>query len=102
MKDLGLQAAQRVVAAADPVPALTHVAQNFPMLASPLSRLEVSKEVRAAVATNARVLPAGSTYLLLNGQFVDSTDTDLFSLLDLVQQEVSPLCCYTLVPLLEV
>lgn len=83
-----------MVVATDPVAALTDVAQNFPMLASPLSRLEVSKEVRAAVATNARLLPAGSTYLLLNGQFVESTDTDLFSLLDLVQQEVSPLLLY--------
>lgn len=31
---------------------------------------------------------AGANYLLLNGQFVDLSDVDLFSLLDRVRQEV--------------
>lgn len=41
LKDLGLQAAQRVVQAADPLALLTEISQNFPALVSSLSREKV-------------------------------------------------------------
>lgn len=88
LKDLGLQAAQRILAAADPLAALADVAQNFPALAGALSRLEVAAPLRAEVAANARILPPGATYLSLNGQYVDVGSLDLISLLDVVQREV--------------
>ena len=56
LKDLGLQAAQRVLEAAEPLRLLTELAQNFPAHAAPLSRLEVSPERRAEFAHNRRVM----------------------------------------------
>ena len=56
LKDLGLQAAQRILGGADPLALLTEVAQNFPALAGPLSRLEPSPELRADLAANRRLM----------------------------------------------
>jgi len=59
LKDLGLQAAQRVLEASDPLRLLTELAQNFPTHAGPLSRLDVSADLRKELAANRRVMQAG-------------------------------------------
>ena len=47
LKDLGLQATQRIVNAADPLRMLIEVSQNFPSLAGSLSRIAIPDDVRA-------------------------------------------------------
>lgn len=51
LKDIGLQVAQRVSQAADPVRLLADISQNFPSLVSSLSQLKVcvNVNVRAVV-----------------------------------------------------
>lgn len=56
---MGLQAAQRVLEASDPLRLLTELAQNFPTHAGPLSRLDVSADLRKELAANRRVMQAG-------------------------------------------
>jgi len=41
LKDLGLQATQRIASGADPLRLLMDISQNFPSLASSLSRMQV-------------------------------------------------------------
>ena len=60
MKDLGLQAAQRIAAALDPLHALGEVAQNFPNLAAPLSRVAVAAPLRAELQQLHRLIPGGA------------------------------------------
>ena len=51
IKDLGLQATQRIALSADPLTELVELSQNFPSLANPLSRMKLNatmvKEVKA-------------------------------------------------------
>ncbi len=60
MKDLGLQAAQRVVASSDPLRALTEMAQSFPNVAAALSRVAVAPELRAEVRKLHKVVHGGA------------------------------------------
>ena len=59
VKDLGLQATQRINGASDPLAALTRTAQNFPNLANALSRVAVSPGLRSEAAANAKIVPSG-------------------------------------------
>lgn len=65
MKELGLQAAARIVASSEPLRALTQMAQNFPNLAAALSRVAVPKQLRAELKKLHRVLQGGLHLLLL-------------------------------------
>jgi UDP-glucose:glycoprotein glucosyltransferase len=49
IKDLGLQATQRIALASDPLQMMVDISQNFPSLASSLSRMELDPDVRAEV-----------------------------------------------------
>jgi len=60
LKDLGLQAAQRVAAAPQPLAALREVAQGFVNLAPALSRERVSGALRAEVAQKQSSLQGGA------------------------------------------
>lgn len=60
LKDLGLQAAQRVARAARPLRALREVAQGFVNLAPALSRERVDPALRAEVAQNQQTLQGGA------------------------------------------
>lgn len=52
MKDLGIQATQRIAASADPLRHLADLAGNFPSLATSLSKLKVNESVREEVDRN--------------------------------------------------
>ena len=65
LKDLGLQASQRIAQAGDPLRLLTDISQNFPTLAASLSRLPANASLAAEVRSNQRSLPAGVLLLLL-------------------------------------
>jgi len=56
LKDLGLQAAQRIAKAADPLRLLTEISQNFPTLAESLSKLRVDDALRIEVDGNSRMI----------------------------------------------
>ncbi len=65
LKDLGLQASQRIAQAGDPLRLLTDISQNFPTLAASLSRLPANASLAAEVRSNQRSLPAGLLLFLL-------------------------------------
>ncbi len=62
LKDLGYQASQRIAQSLDPLQSLADISQNFPNLASVLSRTEVSREHRAELKSNQKVLPGGTNF----------------------------------------
>jgi len=59
LKDLGLQATQRIAQASDPLKSLADISQNFPNLASVLSRSKVDDTLRAEIQHNQKVIPGG-------------------------------------------
>ncbi len=80
VQDAGLQAAQRVLSAADPLAMLTDVSQSFPALVSSLARQAVDADVKVAATKNERALGVvTSGYLLLNGLPIDIANFDYFS-----------------------
>ena len=64
LKDLGIQATQRIAQASDPLRLLTDISQNFPTLASSLSRLPVNSGLAEEVKANQRSVPPGDLSLV--------------------------------------
>lgn len=64
LKDLGIQASQRIAQASDPLRLLTDISQNFPTLASSLSRLPVNTSLAEEVKANQRNVPPGNLPLM--------------------------------------
>lgn len=88
LKDLGLQATQRIAAASDPLHLLREVSQNFPMLVEAMSRARVDDSLRAAAASLRRELMPGTHLLLINGLVYDVADINLHDLVGAVRREV--------------
>ena len=59
LKDLGVQAAQRISQAADPLKLLTDISQSFPTLVSSLSKLPVNESLAGEVRANQQQIPSG-------------------------------------------
>ena len=92
LKDIGLQATQRVLRSPDPLSALVEVSQNFLSQVSSLSKQKVEASLRSAVSINHQILSAGTNALLINGQTFDigsgsASSFDLYGLLDRVREE---------------
>ena len=88
IKDLGLQAAQRIALAGDPLQMMVDISQNFPSLASSLSRMELNQQVSSEVENNQRKVPPGSIVMSLNGAPIELDTVDIFALTDRVAAEV--------------
>eukprot|EP00798_Chlamydomonas_sp_ICE-L_P006280 gene6280-2911_t len=88
MRDLGLQAAQRVAQAADPLALLMDISQNFPGIAPSLSRQRLNESIRSAVAHDQNYLPSGFPFLMLNGMAVEVDPLDYYGLLERLRIEV--------------
>jgi UDP-glucose:glycoprotein glucosyltransferase len=69
---------------------LQDINQNFPNVASSLSRTPLNRSVRAEIEANQKMIAAGRTLLAINRALVPDVDAlDLFSLIDLVSGDVT-------------
>eukprot|EP00850_Spirogloea_muscicola_P001151 SM000004S15021 [mRNA] locus=s4:854375:863925:+ [translate_table: standard] len=89
IKDLGLQASQRIALAADPLQLMQEMNQNFPNLVSSLSRTKLNRTIADEIGQNQRMMMAGRNLLALNGALLSLDSLDLFSLLELLRQELT-------------
>ncbi|XP_024024438.1 UDP-glucose:glycoprotein glucosyltransferase isoform X2 [Morus notabilis] len=89
LKDLGHQAAQRIVQASDPLRSMEEINQNFPNIVSSLSRMKLNDSVKDEITANQRMIPPGKSLMALNGALINIDDVDLYSLVDLVHQDLS-------------
>lgn len=89
LKDLGYQAAQRIVLAADPLRMMQDINQNFPSLVSSISRLKLNQTIKDEIVANQRMVNPGKNLFAINGALVNIDDLDLFSLIELVLGELS-------------
>ncbi|GAB4815180.1 hypothetical protein N2152v2_002226 [Parachlorella kessleri] len=88
LKDLGLQATQRIGAASDPLHLLGEVAGAFPTLVEALSRMRVEPGLRSAVTEFQRLVPPSAPFLLVNGLAYDTRDVNLYDFMDVIRGEV--------------
>ena len=88
IKELGLQATQRVVDADDPLQMMVDVTQNFPSLAASLSRMELDPRTREEVRANHERLADGSLVMSLNGQPLEMDTVDAHALTDKIVEEI--------------
>ena len=86
MTDLGLQATQRIMAAADPLLKLREISQNFPVFAKQLSRVSVDAALREEVSNlrSAIFLEPGTNSLIVNGVPYPSIETVGFNAFALI------------------
>lgn len=65
--------------AAEPLVQLRDLCQNFPLIASSLSRLRINETIKATIERNSELFQgAGANFLHLNGQLLDAT-TDAYT-----------------------
>mgnify|MGYP001275239810 FL=1 len=89
MKQLGLQATSRIIAAKDPLKQLSEISSNFPMYAKRLVAVPVEKKmIRQIDNVRQRVLRArdsnaGKNTMLLNGKKINA-DSDGFNIFELL------------------
>ena len=88
LKDLGLQATQRVISASDPLHLLGEVAQNFPLLVEALWKARVNSSVRTASSSLSQKLPPQGQFLVINGIPYDVENFNLYDFIDTVRREV--------------
>ena len=90
IRDLGLQATQRVARSDDPLQTMMELSFDFPAIAAELSAVRVDEATAAAAAENAQKLGAGggSLVMSLNGEPLEMETVNVFSLLDRVADEL--------------
>lgn len=86
IQDLGMQATQRIVTAADPLRTMQTLSQNFPVLAQTLLGTTVPESLTEQLEANQKLLgniglAPGSSLLAVNGIILDTSGVDLHHLL---------------------
>ncbi|XP_047315092.1 UDP-glucose:glycoprotein glucosyltransferase [Impatiens glandulifera] len=89
LKDLGHQAAQRIVHASDPLQSMQEINQNFPSVVSSISRMKLNESVKDEILANQRMIPPGKSIMAVNGALINIEDVDLYLLVDMIHQELS-------------
>ncbi|XP_024522450.1 UDP-glucose:glycoprotein glucosyltransferase-like isoform X1 [Selaginella moellendorffii] len=89
VKDLGYQAAQRIVGASEPLRLMQELNQNFPNLVSSLSRMKINETIKQEIVSNQQMISPGRNLLAINGALVNPESLDLFTLIHMVHQELS-------------
>lgn len=89
LRDLGHQTAQRIIHASDPLQAMQEINQNFPSVVSSLSRMKLNESIKDEIGSNQRMIPPGKSLMALNGALINIDDIDLYTLIDMVHQELS-------------
>jgi UDP-glucose:glycoprotein glucosyltransferase len=89
MKELGLQAAQKIMKSKNKLWKLQSIAQNFPVHAKALTKRKVKKSIKKAVRKLQKYVDPGLSGLKLNGRDVDpASDTfDVFEFLQTLREE---------------
>ena len=88
IKDLGIQAAQRIALSDDPIKALVDLSQNFPSLADSLSRMKIDKTFAMEVRNNHRLMQPGGLVMSLNGEMLELDTIDIYTLSEIITKEI--------------
>ncbi|BFI40446.1 UDP-glucose:glycoprotein glucosyltransferase [Marchantia polymorpha subsp. ruderalis] len=89
LKDLGYLTVQRIIHSSEPLRLMQEINQNFPKLVSSLCRMQLNDTVKEEIANNQRRVPPGKNLFAINGALVNPDTLDIFSLLELVEGELS-------------
>ncbi|CAI5474862.1 unnamed protein product [Closterium sp. Yama58-4] len=89
LKDLGIQATQRIVGGAEPLRLMQDINQNFPKIMASLAKTKVDSTVEEAVQEMHGMVQAGRTIVALNSIAFNLATLDIFTLLEAVQAELS-------------
>ncbi|CAI7832218.1 unnamed protein product [Closterium sp. NIES-53] len=89
LKDLGIQATQRIVGGAEPLRLMQDINQNFPKIMASLAKTKVDSGVEEAVQEMHGMVQAGRTIVALNSIAFNLATLDIFTLLEAVQAELS-------------
>lgn len=88
IKDLGLQATQRISLSDDPLRALVELSQNFPSLANSLSRMKLNSTIVNEVTKNRKNMRPGGLIMSLNGENLELDTIDIYTLTETISKEV--------------
>jgi len=89
LKDIGIQASQRVMSAEEPLRLIRDLSHNLPSMVSSLSRMRVNQQVKAEIEGNQQYLHPGANLVLLNGRQLDVEAMSPYQLLDVVRHETA-------------
>ena len=88
IRDLGLQATQRILLADDPLQMMMDISQNLPSLASSLSRMDLDMSINEEIEQNQKQISPGSLVMSINGEPIELDTIDIFTLTDKIAGEL--------------
>jgi UDP-glucose:glycoprotein glucosyltransferase len=89
MKDIGIQASQRIVQSVSPFTTLEYISQNLPSLMQTLTRVRVNESLRGEIIANHGIFQPGQNLVIFNGKTLNIDKFTPFSLLDTIRYEIS-------------
>jgi len=88
LKDLGVQASQRILQSDEPLRLIRDLSHNLPTLVSSVSRMRVNPEIKAELERNRQIVNPGTNKLNVNGRPIDlDDDLNPFRLIDILRAE---------------
>jgi UDP-glucose:glycoprotein glucosyltransferase len=88
LKDLGVQASQRILQADDPLRLIRDLSHNLPALVGSLSRMRVNATIRAELESNRNYMHPGTNMLFVNGRTLHLDALTPYKLFEFVRHEV--------------
>jgi len=89
LKDLGIQASQRILQADEPLRLIRDLSHNLPAVVSSISRMRVNASVRAELENNRNFIQPGANMVHVNGRQLQKDDMNPFSLYRFIRHEIN-------------
>ena len=88
LKDLGVQASQRILQSEDPLRLIRDLSHNLPALVNSISRMRVNETIRTELEGNRQYMHPGTNMIYVNGRKLHLDALTPYNLFDFVKHEV--------------
>ena len=89
LKDLGVQASQRVLQSEEPLRLIRDLSHNLPALVGSISRMRVNTTIKDEIDNNRNYMHPGTNVVYVNGRQLHLEELTPYKLYDMVEHEIS-------------
>jgi UDP-glucose:glycoprotein glucosyltransferase len=88
LKDLGVQASQRILQSEEPLRLIRDLSHNLPALVNSISRMKVNSTIRAELENNRNYMQPGTNMIFINGRQLHLDALTPYNLYEFVRHEI--------------
>jgi len=88
LKDLGVQASQRILQSEDPLRLIRDLSHNLPALVNTISRIRVNATIRSELEGNRQYMHPGTNMIYVNGRKLHLDALTPYKLFDFIKHEI--------------